>query len=194
MALKRVKRARMATRLGVAVLGVGLAGCSAPQHHASRATSTTAPAATATTSASATSEPPSTTTSPASVRSSVATTAPQAARNLQATDQLRAQLLAAFAQGKGYPQSDFSGPVAGSLYYAYLPSTDTYWALATFSLVPGSPFQLSVDMQDGANEGIFSMPSGGSWQVRFGGIPFPCRGNFPDVLASVWALSYSPAC
>jgi hypothetical protein len=99
-----------------------------------------------------------------------------------------------FAQAKGYPQSDFSGPVPGSLYYAYLPSTGSYWALATFSLVPGFPFQLGVDMQDGGNTGIFTMPSGASWQVRFGGIPFPCRGNFPDALATVSALSYSPAC
>jgi hypothetical protein len=119
---------------------------------------------------------------------------PRATQNLLATPQLKAQLLAAFAQAKGNPQTDFQGPASGSVYYAYLGSTDSYWALASFSLAPDAPEQLEVEMQDGGGSGIFTMSSGGSWDVRYQGVPFPCPGDLPSALVTLWGLQYGAGC
>lgn len=120
----------------------------------------------------------------------------QDARNLAATDHIRAELLTAFAGHKRFPESDFRGPVSGSLYYGYLASTKTYWAIARFGPAATAPFQVSVDMQDGGDIGVFSRRTGQPWTVKDGGLPFPCPygGVPPQALLDLWGLSYSPAC
>jgi hypothetical protein len=140
---------------------------------------------------------PTTTTVPTKTLSpttSTPTTEPSSApaKNLVATAEVKAQLLAAFAQAKGYPQSTFQGPLTGSVYYGYLSSTDTYWALAIFAPAAGSPLPLVISLQDGGEEGIFTMPAGGSWQVRFG--PACPGADFPTALATLWGRPESPQC
>ncbi|MGD0881307.1 MAG: hypothetical protein ABSB09_07055 [Acidimicrobiales bacterium] len=104
------------------------------------------------------------------------------------------ELLATFAASKQMPVSYFTGPTAGTLYYAYLPSTGTYWALAHFGITPAAPIQTGVDMQDGGDVGVFRRQTGGEWTMTVGGEPFPCPGQIPDAVMSVWGLTPSGAC
>ena len=60
-----------------------------------------------------------------------ASAGPGGARALTASPAVREELTAAFADYKGIPPSDVAG-ISGSVYYAYDPATDTYWALANF--------------------------------------------------------------
>src|ERR1700677_104645 len=146
--------------LAVLAASMFVAGCASSKHQGAPATpSTTNPGITV----------PSTTITTLSSSSTAApaSSALQATQNLVATPTLKAELLAVYAHAQGYPASDFRGPVAGSVYYAYLASTNTYWALASFELASGDPFPLSdgVAMQDGGNSGIYTMPPGGQWQM-----------------------------
>jgi hypothetical protein len=186
-----LNRSRWVVLSSVVLLILGLTGCTSPRHHqGSAATSTTAVPSTATGST-----PSVSSSSPTSVAAAAVTvTTPPATRNLQATPELRAQLLAAFANAKGYPQSDFEGPVEGSVYYAYLAPTGSYWALAAFSLTAAAPTQLGIAMQDGADRGIFDLPPGGAWHVKYGGEPFPCPGELPAPLVTLWGLQYNGGC
>lgn len=134
---------------------------------------------------------PTTTSAP---RASTSTTEPSTApaKNLVATAEVKAQLLAAFAQAKGSPQSSITGPLAGTVYYGYLTSTDTYWAVAHFAPAAGAPYPLVVSLQDGGEIGIFTMAAGGSWHVQFGPA---CDGeNVPTALATLWRRPENPQC
>jgi hypothetical protein len=122
------------------------------------------------------------------------TAQPAGAQNLVASPALKAQLLAAYLAQKGFQPSWVTGPDAGSVYYGFLPSTNTYWAMATFSLAPGAPQQANVNMQDGGNIGIYTAVSGQPWTVRFGTVPFPCPGALPQALMSVWDITPPEVC
>jgi hypothetical protein len=113
-----------------------------------------------------------------------------------ATPALKAQLLAAFAAAKGDPPSDFTGPDAGSTYYALYPATGQYWALAHFTPTSSAGYQVDVGMQDGGAQGVFTEAQGSStWAAKFGTFPFPCPGGpVPDALVKLWGLSYPSGC
>ncbi len=136
------------------------------------------------------------TTAPSSVTSTstVTPTTGTGAQDLPASDQLRAELLTSFAAYKQVPESYFTGPQPGTLYYAYLPSTGTYWALAHFGITAAAPFRTGVDMQDGGDVGVFNRRAGGSWRMTLGGEPFPCPGEIPDAVMTAWGLTPSGAC
>jgi hypothetical protein len=116
------------------------------------------------------------------------------AQNLVAGSAVKAALLAAFAAAKRLPQDEVTGPLPGTLYYGLDSSTGTYWAVARFGLTSSAPFQAAVDMQDGFNTGIFSRHGDQAWTVRPGGIPFPCPGELPADLMSVWGMTSSGSC
>lgn len=119
---------------------------------------------------------------------------PTGPQNLVATQVLKNQLLAIFLSAKAFPAGSVTGPDAGSVYYGFVPATGTYWAMATFSPVLNAPQQVNVGMQDGGNRGIYTHQAGQAWTMKNGGIPFPCPGDLPQSVISMWALTYSPAC
>jgi hypothetical protein len=114
------------------------------------------------------------------------------AQNLVASSTVKAALLAAFAAEKGLTTGELTGPLPGSLYYGV--SGSTYWAIAHFGLTSSAPFQAQVDMQDGGNIGVFSRQGGQAWTTRIGGEPFPCPGELPADLMTVWGITSPGVC
>jgi hypothetical protein len=133
--------------------------------------------------------------SPAATGSSPSrTTGTAAAQNLPIPNDVRSQLLSAFVAAKKVQASEIAGPTPGSVYYGYLPATDTYWAVADFSLSPTASQQTQINFQDGGSRGMFHRRAGEAWQVTIGEIPWPCPGDLPDAMLSVWHLSISAGC
>jgi hypothetical protein len=116
------------------------------------------------------------------------------ARNLVADSAVRASLLAAYATAKRLPEDEVTGPLPGTLYYGTVTASGTYWAVATFGLTSSAPFEAEVNMQDGGNIGVFSRTAAQPWTVRLGGIPFPCPGELPAELMSVWGMTSPGSC
>jgi hypothetical protein len=179
---------------------VTLAGCSGPARSASIAPLTPAPttaarptptAAVLPTPSAANSTapaPPSPAPTPCPVPAAVPGSG---AQNLVASESVKAGLIAAFAAAKRLPQKQVAGIWPGDLYYGFLASTDTYWAVAWFSLTAEAPYQAQVDMQDGAGTGIFSRQGGQAWTMtQVGGEPFPRSGQLPVAMMSVWNMEY----
>jgi hypothetical protein len=141
---------------------------------------TTAPPVTATTSAVPTTAAPAPTSS----------TASGAVQNLAVTPAVRAALTSTFVAYKAIPASYVSGTAPNSVYYAYDPSSQKYWALAQFVPSSTASMQTLVGFQDGGSLGMYSMPSGGSWTVQTGGFPFACGEAkfFPATVMAAWGL------
>ncbi len=116
------------------------------------------------------------------------------AQNLPIPSDVRAQLRTVFLASTKLPASQVTGPVAGSVYYGYLPATDTYWAVARFEPNATASQQTGIDMQDGGNRGVFHRRAGQPWQVGDGGVGFPCYGYLPAAMYSVWNLQLPPEC
>jgi hypothetical protein len=57
------------------------------------------------------------------------------------------------------------GSMPGSLYYGYLPSTEMYWAMATYDGVRTDPLAVQVSFQDGGAMGMFKEVGSGPWQA-----------------------------
>jgi hypothetical protein len=110
--------------------------------------------------------------------------------NLVATNSVQTQLINVFAAYKQIPMSEMTGIQQGTLYYAYDPSTGTYWAMAYFNVSSAAPQSVQVDLQDGGNMGMFTMAPGGPWQVERGSVPPVCAYGtyFPAAVLAVWAL------
>ncbi|MGA2836519.1 MAG: hypothetical protein ABSF84_07980 [Acidimicrobiales bacterium] len=169
------------TLFSIVATGVTFAACGSPAR-STRTTVTTA------------GRSPTTASSSVTTTSAGTPTTGSGAQDLPASDQLRAELLTTFAASKQMPESYFTGPQPGTLYYAYLPSTRTYWALAHFGISSAAPSQTDVDMQDGGDVGVFSRRDGGAWTMTVGGEPFPCPGQIPDAVMTVWGMTPSGAC
>jgi hypothetical protein len=102
---------------------------------------------TATPAATAAASPTATVAASPSVGVSGATpTASGGIQNLVITSAEKNELTLALAAWEDLPVSDISGgaPDPGSVYYAYEPATNTYWALATFTSGIGPPNQFIV--------------------------------------------------
>lgn len=171
--------------VGVAGLGFVLAGCGSGSsgvtstaslgHSAASSATTSAPAA----SASASSSPSATT---------------AAAVNEVATPALKAALRAAYIVLNHLSSSEVAGPLPGTLYYAYLPATGTYWAIAHFRATPDASLRAQVGFQDGGDIGVFTHPSGKPWTAKIGGEPFPCQGELPAPVFDLWGLGVQASC
>jgi hypothetical protein len=168
--------------LGLLILG-GITGCTAssPPTTASGSARSAPPA---------TSAPASTATIPAVTTSPSASAGQGGVQNLVASNSLRTQLITVFATYKQIPMSEMTGIQQGSLYYAYDPSTGTYWAMAIFTVSASAPQAVQVDLQDGGNTGLFKMIGGGAWQMQLGGVPPVCAYGpfFPAAVLAAWAL------
>lgn len=107
-------------------------------------------------------------------------------QNLVVSDQIRTQLLSAFRTAKG---SHLVGPRRGTVYFAYLPATDTYWAMADFDLGPGATYEDQVNIQDGGNTGFFQHKTGHDWSTQVGDSPLPCPVHLPIPVLTLWGFS-----
>ena len=176
---------------GLAIAGIAAIVAVALWPHGHRA-ATPAGSTPATSIQTPTSEPSKVSVSPRTSPSAIAGTA--TAQNLRIPDNVKADLLTAFVATKKAQPSEITGPVSGSVFYGYLPATDTYWAVADFALSPTAAEQTKVDFQDGGDLGIFHHRPGQNWQVTVGNYPWPCPGDLPEGMRSVWGLSINPGC
>jgi hypothetical protein len=94
------------------------------------------------------------------------------------------------------PASDIAGTEPGSVYYAYLPTSETHWAFARFLPSSSASQRTLVSLQDGGNIGIFREQAEGGWtMLTVGGEPFcPTRSSIPASVQLLWGLTDSPAC
>src|SRR5262249_15254358 len=120
---------------------------------------------------------------------------PTGIQNLVISSAGKSQLAAAFVAAKGISLSDLAGggPEAGSVYYAYDPSTDTYWALASFTPSSTASMNVQVGFQDGGSYGMYRKTGSGSWQVEQPGFPEICGEVkfFPPAVLTAWSISSS---
>jgi hypothetical protein len=163
------------------VAALALAGCSSSS---SSTPTSAAPATTAPTSV------PSSSTSAAAPGST--------AQNLPVTDAVRSELVAARAASLGIAPSSYTGLTPGDTYYAYDPSTGTYWAAAQVQpQVPSTPaapgtdiYKAQVSSQDDGSYVLFMKTSGGTWTATNDGTsgppPVPCPVAVPAAVAQVW--------
>jgi len=120
------------------------------------------------------------------------TARPSGIQNLVISSAVRSDLGAAYAAAYAtyfkVPVSALGRPAAmpGEAYYAYDPSTDTYWALATIE--PTSPPRAKATYMDGTEEGMFKEVGAGRWQVLIGGMPLICDmlRFFPKPVLRAW--------
>jgi hypothetical protein len=105
-------------------------------------------------------------------------------------------LIRAFAAYDQIPEQDVIGTASGSVYYAYDPSTSTYWALAKMDPRLTAPVSVLVKFQDGANRVIFAERSGSSWSVvnLVGEPPCLAQQGLPAAIESLWGLTDAPEC
>ncbi len=132
--------------------------------------------------------------------SSAPTTSPSASapvgvQNLAVTASVRRELIAAYVAYKHFKSSDVAGAAPRSIYYAYDPADDTYWAMADFLLSSTASLDDQVEMQDGGNVGLFTRTASDAWQVRNPGFPPACEvlALLPKAVITVWALP-TPVC
>jgi len=175
------------TAVLVSLVVVAVAGCDP-------LSSSSSSAAPASSTATAASQPA----SPAASAAAAAPAAPGAAssggvENLVASAAVKSQLLAAFAAAKDVPVSDVAGSDPGSVYYAYDPATQTYWAKATYAPASTDPQSVADAFQDGTSNGFFKESGSGPWQAEIGGEPVTCGvlKFFPQSVLVVWSLPTS---
>jgi hypothetical protein len=177
---------------------VVLAACGSSSPSASAPTTgvptTTAPATTTPTTVQATTTVP--TIASTTGTASTGTTSPssgagtQVAQNLVVTDALRAQLVQAVEATEGLPAGSYTGLAPGETYYAYDPSTDTYYAGA--AVVPSSTsYQAQVSAQDDGGYHLFTrVGATGTWDDQDVGLAdspgATCPLTVPPAVLAVW--------
>jgi hypothetical protein len=124
-----------------------------------------------------------------------ASAGPGGVRNLAVSRAVRNELTAAYADYREISLSDVAGTEPGSIYYAYDPATDTYWARATFVPSRTASFKVLAGFQDGADIGLFTRAARSGWQVELGGEPVVCTEVvfFPPAVLIAWSLSTDTA-
>jgi hypothetical protein len=175
---------------------LGMAACTANELPGSvgPGTSHTAPPAASDTAPPAASDtaPP----APSRTRTHAATSA--GVQNLVVTSAERSALTAAYAAtyaaGLRIQVSGLGAPAAGpaSVYYAYDPATDTYWALASFE--PTASYSDPTAYMDGTTTGMFKKAGTAAWQVMIPINPDICEELrfFPQTVLITWALPTTP--
>jgi hypothetical protein len=110
--------------------------------------------------------------------------------DLAVSRQVRNELTVTYVDSRGIPLSDVAGARPGSVYYAFDPATDTYWAQADFAPSRTASAEVLVSFQDGASIGLFTRTGNGSWQVRLAGAPPVCAEArfFPQAVLMAWSL------
>jgi hypothetical protein len=115
---------------------------------------------------------------------------PGAVRDLPVSRDVRNELTTAYVNSRGISLADVAGTIAGSIYYAYDPATDTYWAEATFMPSRTASPKVLVGFQDGGSIGLFARAARSGWQVQLGGEPVVCAEVpfFPPAVLTAWSL------
>ena len=171
--------------VGVALL---VAGCSSVTHLATTSPTTTAEPTTRST--------PSSTTTEQTTPASTTTQSPPAVENLVADATVRQDLLTAFSTFRSdgtntpgfaaIPQGAVGSIQSGSLYYAFIPSSSTYWAMASFDpTAAASQTSASVGFQDGGSTAVFARTQAETWTVKYVGW---CLTGLPAAVAAVWGV------
>jgi hypothetical protein len=103
---------------------------------------------------------------------------------------VRNELTVAYVDLRGISVSDVAGTIPGSVYFAYDPATDTYWAEATFVPSRTASSKVLVGFQDGGSIGLFVRAARSGWQVQLGGEPIVCAEVpfFPPAVLMAWSL------
>ena len=130
---------------------------------------------------------------PATAVSPVAVSAPAgtgAVRKLPVSRDVRNELTAAYVNLREISLSDVAGTIPGSVYYAYDPATDTYWAEANFLPSRTASLKVLVGFQDGGSVGFYVRAARSGWQVQLGGAPITCTEVrfFPPAVLRAWSL------
>ncbi len=171
-------------------LTVTLAACSASPSASHHAGSTTSSSTTSTVAP---------TTGPKPVPSTSATTLPQypasgPTENIIPSAQDLAAFEAAYASFRGIPESDIGSTQPGSTHEAFQPSAQMFWGTARYE-PSQSAGQDAASFQDGGNVGVFTRTPAGAWKMtEVGGEPFPCPGELPPDVLSVWGMTTSAYC
>ena len=119
------------------------------------------------------------------------------AENLVVTSSVKSQLVAAFAPAHHVSVAQIAGTYPGSVFYAYDPTTKTYWAEAFFVPARSDPPRVAETFQDAGANGVFSRSAGGAWRYLGGGAPLTCAQErfVPRAVVAVWGLpTSSPSC
>jgi hypothetical protein len=121
-------------------------------------------------------------------------TSPGGVSDLVVTSATRNDLTAAYAAFKGISPSYIAGTRPDSVYDAFDPATDTYWAMATFEATTAAPINVTVNFQDGGDIGFFTKVGSGAWTVQLGGEPAECTELrfYPQAVLTTWSLPTSP--
>jgi len=181
-------RKTLGTLIVVLTCGVALAACSSSPSKSSSGKTTTTVTAVGTTSSSPSSAVTTTT------AASATTTTSGADQNLPVTAQIKSDLVAAYVAHSGLPASQVGGTAPGTVYYAYRPATQTYWAIASFVPSATADMNTQVAMQDDGCCGIFTQASGGVWTFVAGFLGAPCTGQIPADLETLWNLTSPGDC
>jgi hypothetical protein len=111
-----------------------------------------------------------------------------------ASASVKSALQAAYVAHNGLPANEIAGTAPNSVYYAYDPSTKTYWAIAAFVPTKNASDNTEVAMQDEGCCGVFTMPAGGAWTYMAGYLGVPCPGQIPATMQALWRLGTPPDC
>lgn len=112
----------------------------------------------------------------------------QKVMNLIASPAMKSALLAAGAKMHHLPESDYTGLAKGATYFAYDPSTKTYWAGASLIPKPGST-QAEVGNQDDGAYLVFKRPLHGAWRAYPAGVTgadSTCMVTPPAAVTAIW--------
>jgi hypothetical protein len=148
--------------------------------------SKSAPSSVATT----TGQPTATAAAPTTSTAATASASSTGVQNLAVSTAVRSELLAAFAANHNIPVSDVAGSTPGSVYYGYVPSTGTYWAMGSYEPASTDSLTVKVSFQDGGETGLFKKVGSGPWQAEMGGVPPYCAeiSYFPQSVLEAWSL------
>ena len=172
---------------------MGIAGCTGSSAPVAAAPSQPASlAASASPASAAAASAPSPATSAPAATASAAPGSSGEVKNLVVTPAVRSELLAVYAAFRKIPAADAKG-LPGSVYYAYVPATGTYWAKATWEPTSGDSQTVVVGFQDGGSDGFYKKAGNGPWQVILGGEPEICEELkfFPLPVLAAWSLPTS---
>jgi hypothetical protein len=191
MRARRCARAPIAAAAVLAAAALVLAGCGSGGPASSSSTSTSTRTRTPTHATTKTTVLPFTHPTIASTTSTAPADKPQ---NLVATDAVKAALVAAYVAHAGLPADQVAGTAPNSVFYAYVPPTNTYWAIAAFVPVAHASTPTLVAMQDDGCCGVFTMTPGAPWTYVTGFLGKPCPGQIPARLEELWELVYPTDC
>jgi hypothetical protein len=113
-----------------------------------------------------------------------------AAQSVSVSAAQRSLLEQLYASYRGIPRSDIASIRKFSVRGAYVASTRTQWATASFIPSLKDPVSVVAGFQDGAGTGVFIRQAGSRWRLlRVAGMPLSCPGVLPASVQRAWRLT-----